>query len=225
VPDPLILYGTRSDGSTAPVQIDSSGRIRINGLGDKGDKGDPGDPGDKGDPGDSGEAATVAVGNVTTGAAGSAASVTNSGTPSDAVLEFEIPRGDKGDKGDPGDPGEAADISAVLSSTYTSVNVSYSETIDINFTADTGKMLVIGTLAGNLTFTFSNVVQGKMVNVDILCDSTQRNLTFPAGAKFLGGKPSSIAASKAAHISFTVTRSPSSSTDDSAVRIAYGVQG
>jgi hypothetical protein len=96
VPDPIVLYGTRSDGSTAPVQIDSAGRVRINGLGekgDKGDKGDQGDPGEGGEPGGAGAAATVAVGTVTTGEAGSAASVTNSGTSSDAVLDFTIPRG------------------------------------------------------------------------------------------------------------------------------------
>jgi hypothetical protein len=63
-----------------------------------------------------------------------------------------------------------------------------------------------------------------MVTVDILCDATQRNLTFPANARFIGSKPSNIGASKAAAISFTVTRLPSSGTDDSAVRVAYGVQ-
>ena len=122
--------------------------------------------------------------------------------------------------------GTAATAAAAdfLPTTFTIVNVSYGATINIDFTADTGKLLVIGTLTGNLAFTFSNIVQGKMVTVDILCDATQRNLTFPANAKFLGSKPANIAASKAAAISFTVTRSPSSATDDSAVRAAYGVQ-
>ena len=112
MPDPIILFGTRSDGSTAPVQIDSSGRVRINGLGEKGDPGEPGPPGPPGEGGEAGgagAAATVAVGTVTTGAAGSAASVTNIGTSSDAVLDFAIPRGDKGDKGDQGDPGEGGE--------------------------------------------------------------------------------------------------------------------
>ncbi|WP_198672664.1 hypothetical protein [Acidipropionibacterium acidipropionici] len=47
------------------------------------------------DPGDAtqGPAGTVTVGTVTTGAAGSSATVTNSGTPSAAVLDFTIPRG------------------------------------------------------------------------------------------------------------------------------------
>ena len=43
-----------------------------------------------------GRAATVTVGNVTTGAAGTEASVTNSGTDTDAVLDFVLPRGADG---------------------------------------------------------------------------------------------------------------------------------
>ena len=50
--------------------------------------------GPKGEPG---EAATVAVGTVTSG---STAQVTNSGTNTDAVLDFVLPKGDKGDTGD-----------------------------------------------------------------------------------------------------------------------------
>lgn len=43
-----------------------------------------------------GRTATVAVGTVTTGAAGTEASVTNSGTDTDAVLDFVLPRGADG---------------------------------------------------------------------------------------------------------------------------------
>ena len=52
--------------------------------------------GDKGDKGDKGTAATIEVGTVTTGAAGSSASVTNSGTASNVVLNFTLPRGKDG---------------------------------------------------------------------------------------------------------------------------------
>ena len=55
--------------------------------------------GPKGDKGDTGTAATIEVGTVTTGAAGSSASVTNSGTSTNAVLNFTIPRGNPGDDG------------------------------------------------------------------------------------------------------------------------------
>lgn len=46
-----------------------------------------------------GTAATVAVGTVTTLVAGANASITNSGTSNQAVLNFNIPRGAKGDDG------------------------------------------------------------------------------------------------------------------------------
>ncbi|KRM08826.1 hypothetical protein ABTQ33_12965 (plasmid) [Paucilactobacillus suebicus] len=43
-----------------------------------------------------GKAATVKVGTVNTGAAGTSATITNSGTDNDAVLDFTIPKGDAG---------------------------------------------------------------------------------------------------------------------------------
>lgn len=55
--------------------------------------------GAKGDKGDTGNAATIEVGTVTTGAAGSSASVTNSGTASNVVLNFTLPRGKDGKDG------------------------------------------------------------------------------------------------------------------------------
>lgn len=51
----------------------------------------------QGPKGDAGEAATISVGTVTSG---TTAKVTNSGTSSDAKLDFVLPKGDKGDKGD-----------------------------------------------------------------------------------------------------------------------------
>ena len=46
---------------------------------------------------------SISVGSVTTGAAGSNASVTNSGTSTNAIFNFVIPRGDKGDSASGGD--------------------------------------------------------------------------------------------------------------------------
>lgn len=66
----------------------------------KGDKGDTGAQGPQGVPGIqgvAGQSATVAVGTVQTGAAGTPAIITNSGTASNVVLNFTIPKGDKGD--------------------------------------------------------------------------------------------------------------------------------
>lgn len=53
----------------------------------------------KGAKGDTGAAATITIGSITTGAAGSNASVTNSGTASNVVLDFTLPRGKDGKDG------------------------------------------------------------------------------------------------------------------------------
>ena len=91
--------------------------------GAKGDKGDPGAKGDKGAPGARGEkgekgdpgrdgspGATGATPRFTvtavTGEAGTAASVTQSGTAENPMVEFTIPQGMKGDTGATGEKGE-----------------------------------------------------------------------------------------------------------------------
>lgn len=61
-----------------------------------------GQPGPKGDKGDS---ATVSVGTVTTGQPGTNVIITNSGTSSDAVFNFTIPRGERGEQGIQGEQG------------------------------------------------------------------------------------------------------------------------
>ena len=96
--------------------------------GAKGDKGDPGAPGARGEKGEKGEpgrdgspGATGATPRFTvtavTGEAGTAASVTQSGTAENPMVEFTIPQGMKGDtgeKGEKGDPGKDAPQEAVL---------------------------------------------------------------------------------------------------------------
>lgn len=68
----------------------------------------------KGAKGDAGTAATITIGSVTTGEPGTNASVTNSGTTSNAVLNFTIPRGEKG-----AGEGTSVIVDATLSSTST----------------------------------------------------------------------------------------------------------
>ena len=96
--------------------------------GAKGEKGDPGAPGARGEKGEKGEpgrdgspGATGATPRFTvtavTGEAGTAASVTQSGTAENPMVEFTIPQGMKGDtgeKGEKGDPGKDAPQEAVL---------------------------------------------------------------------------------------------------------------
>ena len=61
--------------------------------------------GPQGPTGDTGAAGTITVGTVTTGAAGSSVIITNTGTASDAILNFTIPKGDTGAQGSQGEQG------------------------------------------------------------------------------------------------------------------------
>ena len=61
---------------------------------------------------------TITIGTTTTLPAGSSATVTNSGTATDPIFNFGIPKGDKGDTGDQGPKGDPG----VGSVTYDSVN-------------------------------------------------------------------------------------------------------
>lgn len=61
-------------------------------------KGPQGDTGATGSQGPQGDAATITVGTVSTTAYGNTASVTNSGTAQDAVLDFVIPQGKPGEQ-------------------------------------------------------------------------------------------------------------------------------
>ena len=67
----------------------------------KGLKGDTGEKGDKGD-----SALSVKLGTVTTIDAGLSASIVNSGTDTDLVLDFLIPRGEQGKQGEQGQAGK-----------------------------------------------------------------------------------------------------------------------
>lgn len=88
--------------------------------GEKGDRGDPGPIGEPGPPGERGEMAfTIGIGSVTTGEAGSTASVVNSGTEQDIILDFTIPRGNTGDPGSKGDPGPRGEAATVKAGTVT----------------------------------------------------------------------------------------------------------
>lgn len=74
-------------------------------VGETGPRGESGPPGIQGIQGPAGSAASVHVGTVATGEPGSDATVFNSGTAADAVLDFTIPRGQAGVKGDKGETG------------------------------------------------------------------------------------------------------------------------
>lgn len=125
-PAPVSVKGERGERGEQGIKGDTGatgakgerGEQGLQGLpgakGDKGDKGDAftyadftqeqlaslkGPKGDTGPKGDAGAAASIKIGSVTTGAAGSNASVTNSGTASNAVFNFTLPRGNDGKDG------------------------------------------------------------------------------------------------------------------------------
>jgi hypothetical protein len=69
--------------------------------------------GDAGATGATGSAGTVTVGTTTTGSTGGSASVSNSGTSSNAVLNFTIPTGSTGQQGTTGNVGPTGSTGAV----------------------------------------------------------------------------------------------------------------
>lgn len=77
-----------------------------------GEQGPPGKDGKDGEDGAPGKAAAVRIGTVTTGPPGTEASVVNTGTENEAVLDFTIPRGEKGNPGSSG--GMTVDLIATL---------------------------------------------------------------------------------------------------------------
>ena len=88
-------------------------------TGAQGEKGEKGEPGKDGSPGATGATPRFTV-TAVTGEAGTAASVTQSGTAENPMVEFTIPQGMKGDtgatgeKGEKGEPGKDAPQEAVL---------------------------------------------------------------------------------------------------------------
>ena len=102
--DENILFYRRDSGS-AWIQLNT-----------KGERGDVG--ADSTVPGPAG---TVEVGTTTTGEPGTLADVTNTGTPSAAILNFTIPKGEKGETGDGG--GEILTFTKPLVKTGTVVSL------------------------------------------------------------------------------------------------------
>lgn len=72
-------------------------------------------------------------------------------------------------------------------------DLTYSATTTIDFAQSTLQSV---TLTGNVTFATSNLVAGRSVSLRVVCDGTNRTLTFPSGWVFLGTKPSGIIAGK-----------------------------
>lgn len=113
-----------------------------------------GTSGPQGAQGPAGSSATIAVGTVTTGNAGTNAVVTNSGTSTNAVLDFTIPRGDNG--------GAYTHVQNAVSNTWVvNHNLGYYPQVTV---VESGGSLVEGVIAYNsnnqLTITFSVSISG-----------------------------------------------------------------
>lgn len=135
--------------------------------GAKGDKGEPGAPGargekgEKGDPGrDGSPGATGATPRFTvtavTGEAGTAASVTQSGTAENPMVEFTIPQGMKGDtgaqgeKGEKGDPGKDAPQEVVMYTAQTLDDAQKAQARENIGAADAARQnILVGSETGN----------------------------------------------------------------------------
>jgi hypothetical protein len=71
----------------------------------------------------------------------------------------------------------------------------------VDFTGDDYKTC---TLTGDIDFTdSSNRAAGRSVVVRVVCDGSIRNVTFNANWKFVGAKPTTLAANKIAVLSLT----------------------
>ena len=119
----------------------------------KGDKGEPGNPGTPGTPGtpgangkdgDPGKSATVTVGTVSTGQPGSPVSVTNSGTASDAILNFTIPRGAVGETGDSATVAVGTTTTGTAGTNASVTNVGTANDAILNFTIPRGAQGIQG---------------------------------------------------------------------------------
>ena len=130
-------------------------------IGPQGLQGETGAVGPQGPAGTAGEAATVTVGTTTTGDAGTNASVTNTGTAQNAVLNFTIPRGETGATGPQGPAGTAGEAATVTVGTTTTgdagtnasvTNTGTAQNAVLNFTiprGETGATGPQGTTATN----------------------------------------------------------------------------
>jgi len=99
-------------------------------------------------------------------------------------------------------PAVATTSAAGLAPATSFAALTYASTTDLDMAALDGQYRTI-TLTGDLTFTTSNRATGRTAVLRLLPGAAVRTLTFPAGWVFVGIKPATLAASKAAVLSLT----------------------
>lgn len=191
VSDSGVLSWTNRAGLDNPASVNIKGA-----KGDKGDtgaqgiqgvKGDKGDTGATGAPGAPGAAATIRIGNVYTGAPGTNVSVSNSGTSTNAVLDFTIPRGNPGADG-------GVTVDEVLNATSLNpvanktVYAALQEKVTAEEIADTyAKKTDIPniTVDAELSSTSTNPVQNKVIHSALAGKMSTKDIL--SGFALLGG--------------------------------------
>jgi collagen type VII alpha len=157
-----------------------------------GTQGAQGASGPTGAAGPAGAAATISIGTVSTGPAGSAATVTNTGSPSAAVLNFSIPQSTPAATGLP--PISIYHTVAALSAFY-SVNTSSANATEMNSlltwvpTGCTASRLAVFSPQGDsLTVTLRQGTPGNMSSTTLSCTiapnscTATGSVTIPAGS-------------------------------------------
>lgn len=97
--------------------------------------------------------------------------------------------------------------------------ITYAAQVALDFASLDAQYRTIS-LTGDLELTTSNLANGRTLVLRLAAGATQRTLTFPVDWKFIGAKPSTIAASKTAVLSLTAF-----GTANTDVVAAYAVQG
>lgn len=105
------------DAQTTELKSDFDTYVASVKTGPQGEPGKDGTNGADGATGPQGEAATVNIGTVSTLSSDQSAYVNNTGSDTDAVLNFGIPKGPQGEKGEKGEKGDTGDVSAYCNST------------------------------------------------------------------------------------------------------------
>lgn len=99
-------------------------------------------------------------------------------------------------------PGVVTTSAAGLAPALSYAAITYAASIELDLAVLDGQVRTIN-LTGNLSLTSINRAAGRRVVLRLICDGTQRTLTFPSGWVFVGTKPANIAASKTAVLSVT----------------------
>jgi hypothetical protein len=75
--------------------------------------------------------------------------------------------------------------------------------VDLDLAVQHGRVDTI-TLTGPLTFTTSNLANGRVTGLRLIPGASERDLTFPADWKFVSAKPASLPADKIARLTIEV---------------------